>query len=217
MRAPYPRGTTLSANCKCAVSAPVDRGGHPDPSPQGATLMRRITLPYALVAALAACTMVVSTASAKPIDRVDRFDSPTSSLAGTTEKQDLRGEHAQDAARLAAEAQVQHGQEVRRDFFLRRQAPAATATLKQDLRGEHAQDAARFNGTMPSRGTPPVYWAYDYQAPKPASKPVSAPAAKPTGGDSDIWLILAIALGATGIVAGSVLAVSRRARIRVPA
>jgi hypothetical protein len=125
--------------------------------------MRRIT--HTLVAALAATAMAASTAAAEP---VDRYDSPTSSLAGTTEK--------------------------------------------QDLRGEHAQDAARFNGQMPSRGTPPVY---SYEAPKPS--PVSAPAAKPTGGDTEPWLILAIGLGATGIVAGSAAAVTRRSRVRVPA
>ena len=81
---------------------------------------------------------------------------------------------------------------------------------------EHAQDAARFNGQTPSRGTPPVYWSYDVEAPKPPAHVASAPASKPTGG-TDIWLILAIALGATGIVAGSAVAVSRRSRVRVPA
>jgi hypothetical protein len=82
--------------------------------------MRRSTLKYGLVAALAAGTMAASAAQARPTDRADRFDSPTSSLAGTTTGQDLRGEHARDAARLAEQP--------------------------QDLRGEHAQDAARFNG-----------------------------------------------------------------------
>ena len=162
--------------------------------------MRRFT--HLLVVTLAASAMAASTAVAKPVDRIDRFDSPTSSLAGTTEKQDLRGEHAQEAARLAAEAQTARGQETRKAFFLRRQA-------QQDLRGEHARDAARFNGT------PQVFWSYDYEAPKPS--PVSAPAPKPTGGDTELWLILAIALGATGIVAGSVMAVSRRSRVRAPA
>jgi hypothetical protein len=168
--------------------------------------MRRIT--HTIVLAFVASTMAVSTAAA---NAGDRYDSPTSSLAGTTEKQDLRGEHAQDAARLAAEAQIQRGQEVRREFFLRRQAPSAT--VKQDLRGEHARDAARSGGTMPSGSTPPTYWAYDYEA----SKPVSAPAAKPTDGDSDIWLVLGIALGTSAIVAASALAFTRRSRIRVPA
>jgi hypothetical protein len=170
--------------------------------------MRRIT--HILVAVVATSTMAASTAVAKPVERVDRFGSPTSSLAGTTEKQDLRGEHAQDAARLAAEAEVARGQETRHAFLLRRQAPA------QDLRGEHAQDAARFNGQMPSRGTPQVYWSYDYEAPKPSAQPASAAVPKATD-DTDLWLILAIALGATGIVAGSALAVSRRSRVRVPA
>ena len=71
---------------------------------------RRITLQHTLAAALAASIVAASPALAKPTDRVDRFDSPTSSLAGTTSPgQDLRGEHARDAAR-AAEMQVQPGQ-----------------------------------------------------------------------------------------------------------
>ena len=87
---------------------------------------------------------------------------------------------------------------------------------KQDLRGEHARDAARFNGQTPSRGTPQVYWSYDYEAPKPSAHPNAAPASKPTD-DTDVWVILAIALAATGIVAGSTFVVSRRSRVRVPA
>jgi hypothetical protein len=132
--------------------------------------MRRITLKHTLVAALAAGALVASTANAKPTDRVDRYASPTSSLAGTVEK--------------------------------------------QDLRGEHAQDAARFNGQT---AKPPVYWSYGYEAPVPPAQPVSAPAHKPTGGDSDLWLILGIALAATAIVATTAVAANRRSRIRVAA
>ncbi|HEX5618183.1 MAG TPA: hypothetical protein VFX51_07170 [Solirubrobacteraceae bacterium] len=183
--------------------------------------MRRSTLKYTLVAALAASTMAASTASARQIDRVDRYDSPTSSLAGTTEKQDLRGEYAQDAARLAAQAdaqaQIKRGEQTRHAFFLRRRAQVASDLAKQDLRGEHAKDAARLQAQIPSRGTPQVYWSYDYQAPKPSPVTASAPTPKPDGTDTDLWLILAIALGATGIVAGSALAVSRRSHSRVPA
>jgi hypothetical protein len=70
-------------------------------------MSHRTTLPHALVAALAAGALVASPALARPNDGVDRFDSPTSSLAGTTSPgQDLRGEHARDAAR-AAETPVQ--------------------------------------------------------------------------------------------------------------
>jgi hypothetical protein len=170
--------------------------------------MRRIT--HILVATAAASALAASTATAQPTDRVDRFDSPTSSLAGTVEHQDLRGEHAQDAARLAAEAQIARGEQTRHAFFLRRQKPAATVALKQDLRGEHARDAARV-AEIPSKGTPHVYWSYDYEAPKPAPHTVSAPAPKPD--DTDLWLILAIALGATGIVAGSALVATRRTRV----
>jgi hypothetical protein len=177
--------------------------------------MRRIT--HILVATAAASALAASTATAKPTDRVDRYDSPTSSLAGTVEHQDLRGEHAQDAARLqadaaarvAAEKQIARGEQARHAFFLRRHQPDIVATVKQDLRGEHARDAARV-AEIPSKGTG-VYWSYDYQAPKPAPLTASAPAPKPD--DTDLWLILAIALGATGIVAGSTLVATRRSRV----
>jgi hypothetical protein len=105
--------------------------------------MRRITT---LVAALVAAVIAVTPAYAGTIDRVDRYDSPTSSLAGTVSHQDLRGEHAQDAARLAA--------------------------VKQDLRGEHARDAARHITHAPPK--PPVYWSYAYQAPTPKPAPIAA-------------------------------------------
>lgn len=171
--------------------------------------MRRIT--HMLVAAAAASTLAASTATAEPTDPVDRYDSPTSSLAGTVEHQDLRGEHAQDAARLAAEdaervaaeAQIAHGEHTRKVAFLRRRAA-------QDLRGEHARDAARV-AEIPAHGRPPVYWSYAYEAPKPSPHTVSAPAPKPD--DTDLWLILGIALGATGIVAGSTIAATRRSRV----
>jgi hypothetical protein len=159
--------------------------------------MRRITL--MLVAAVAASALAASTAAA----RVDRYDSPTSSLAGTVEHQDLRGEHAQDAARLAAAAQIARGEQTRHASFLRRRAA-------QDLRGEHARDAARL-AEMPPAGRPPVYWSYSYEAPKPSPHTVSAPAPKPD--DTDLWLILAIALGATGVVAGSTIVATRRSRV----
>jgi hypothetical protein len=70
--------------------------------------MPRRTLQHTLVATLAAGALVASPAVARTTDRVDRLDSPTSSLAGTTSPQDLRGEHARDAAR-SAEPQVQPG------------------------------------------------------------------------------------------------------------
>jgi hypothetical protein len=67
---------------------------------------RRTTLQHTLAAALAAGIVAATPALAAPTDRVDRYDSPTSSLAGTiTPRQDLRGEHARDAAR-AAETQI---------------------------------------------------------------------------------------------------------------
>jgi hypothetical protein len=56
-----------------------------------------------VISLLAAAALLIgaTTASARPLyDAPDRADSPTSSLAGTTTpRQDLRGEHARDAAR----------------------------------------------------------------------------------------------------------------------
>lgn len=142
--------------------------------------MHRITLQHTLVAALAASVLAATPALARPADRIDRFDSPTSSLAGTVEKQDLRGEHARDAARAAE--------------------------LPQDLRGEHARDAARgVTIGSPSRVQP-----------APVSTPAKAAPSPQPASDDDIWLVLGIALGASGVVAGSAVAVTRRSR-RVPA
>jgi hypothetical protein len=60
-------------------------------------MSRSTTLQRTIVAALAVGAVATSPAVA------DRLDSPTSSLAGTTSPgQDLRGEHARDAARAAA-------------------------------------------------------------------------------------------------------------------
>ena len=60
------------------------------------------TLHNALIAALVALALSATPALARPVDHTDRYHSPTSSLAGTSQpRQDLRGEEARDAARLA--------------------------------------------------------------------------------------------------------------------
>ena len=80
--------------------------------------MPRSTLKYTLTAILASGAIAASPALAMPIDGpVNRADSPTGSLAGTTEKnlkkQDFRGERAKDAAFQAAqEEKLQPGQPV---------------------------------------------------------------------------------------------------------
>src|SRR5215213_2970193 len=113
--------------------------------------MRRSTRKKLLAAVLAAGTLAGTPAFAQPVNRVDRFDSPTSSLSGLASRsQDLRGEQARDAARLAEQP--------------------------QDLRGEHARDAARL--AAGTAGEPRVYWSYDYQAtraspPEPPASPAS--------------------------------------------
>jgi hypothetical protein len=61
-----------------------------------------ITLHHALIAALAALALAATPALARPVDPPAPYYGPTSSLAGTSQpQQDLRGEHARDAARLA--------------------------------------------------------------------------------------------------------------------
>ena len=85
--------------------------------------LRFILLPL-LGATLAATLLLAPPSPAKPVDPYVDVEAATSSLAGTTTKQDLRGEHARDAARAITHA-----------------AP------KQDLRGEHARDAARTPAT----------------------------------------------------------------------
>ncbi len=149
---------------------------------------RRTTLQHTLAAALAAGIVAATPALAAPTDRVDRYDSPTSSLAGTiTPRQDLRGEHARDAAR------------------------AAEMTLpRQDLRGEHARDAARAAETqiMPGQPTWPTHPEPVVKAAKPAPAPATA------SGDDDIWLVLGIGLAATGIVAAGAAGAGRRYRVR---
>ena len=80
--------------------------------------MHRSTLKYTLTAVLATGAIATSPALAMPIDGpVNRGESPTGSLAGTTEKnlekQDLRGERAKDSAFQAAqEDKLQPGQPV---------------------------------------------------------------------------------------------------------
>jgi hypothetical protein len=80
--------------------------------------MHRSTLKYTLTAVLATGAIATSPAMAKPIDApVNRADSPSGSLAGTTEKnlkkQDLRGELAKDRYFQAAkEDKLQPGQPV---------------------------------------------------------------------------------------------------------
>jgi hypothetical protein len=86
-----------------------------------------------LATAIAASLLVATPALARTTDDGARAAARTSSLAGTVSPgQDLRGEHARDAARAVT---------------------ITPATPRQDLRGEHARDAAR---TTPMPATPPA-------------------------------------------------------------
>jgi hypothetical protein len=152
----------------------------------------RTTLKHTVVAALAASALGASPALAA----VDRFEPPTSSLPGTTSpRQDLRGEHARDAAGAAGTA-------VRQDLRGEHARDAAGPAERQDLRGEHARDVARATepplpGGRPARPLP--------ADPVPGSS---------SGGDDDIWVVLGIGLAATGLVAGGAAGAARRHRVR---
>jgi hypothetical protein len=74
-----------------------------------------------------------------------------------------------------------------------------------DWRGERARDAAAAAEHPRGPGHP------SQVTPKPA--PIVT-AAKPDAGDDDAWLILGIALAATGVAAGSGAVVARRSRLR---
>ena len=147
---------------------------------------RRTTLQHTLVATLAASTLAASPALAKPADVVERLDGPTSSLAGTSSpRQDLRGEHARDAAR----------------------APG-TSSPRQDLRGEHARDAATAAGERLAPGQP----TRPLQS-EPGAMPTKVVPSPETGSDDGVWLVLGIGLAATGI-AGGAAGVARHHRLR---
>ena len=74
-----------------------------------------------------------------------------------------------------------------------------------DWRGEQARDAVPAGEHPRSPGHP------SQVTPKPAP---TVTAAKPDDGDDDVWLILGIALAATGVAAGSGAVVARRYRLR---
>jgi hypothetical protein len=165
--------------------------------------MRLITVQQVVAAGLATSVLAAAPALARPADRIDRFDSPTSSLAGTvTPHQDLRGEQAQEAARRAAttaDVYVPPASSTAVTPPATYASPTAV-TPHQDLRGEHARDAGRrVEHPVPTRPTRKAPW-----------KVVSAP--KSGGEDDGIWLILGVGLGAAGLAAGSTVAVTRRAR-----
>jgi len=142
-----------------------------------------------LAAAIATSLLASAPALARTADEGLR----TSSLAGTASpRQDLRGEHARDAAR-----DITH---------------APPATPSQDLRGEHARDAARaipiplaplqdLRGEMArdaARLTPmPVTQAADTPA-----QPARALPATDDDGRARTWLIVLVGLAAAAIAAG---------------
>jgi hypothetical protein len=68
-------------------------------------MSRRTTLQHALVATVASIAVAAPAAAAKPVDRPDRYDN-----VAPQPYQDLRGEHARDAARAAEEEHFLPGQ-----------------------------------------------------------------------------------------------------------
>jgi hypothetical protein len=164
----------------------------------------RTTLRHTFVATLAGVAVAASPAVAEPIDRVDRFDS-----GSPVPHQDLRGEHARDAAR----AELMTPSQDLRGERARDAARAELMTPKQDLRGEHAQDAARSAEQETFQPGQPTWPAYPTPAPKPEVKSVSGTSSS-DGGLDDTWLIVGIGLATAGVVGGAAAGVTRRVRAR---
>jgi hypothetical protein len=119
----------------------------------------------------------------------------TSSLAGTVSpSQDLRGEHARDAARAITHAPPAGPSQDLRGEHARDAARAIPIPLAplQDLRGELARDAARLT-PMPVT-LPPVSQAQPAKA-LPA-------ATDDDGGRATTWLIVLVGLAGAAIAAG---------------
>ena len=115
----------------------------------------------------------------------------TSSLAGTVSPhQDLRGEHAQDAARAITHAPPKPLQDLRGEHArdAARAIPIPLAPL-QDLRGELARDAAR-------PAPVPVTPAAGTQAQPAKSLPAT------DDGRNRTWLIVLVGLAGAAIAAG---------------
>jgi hypothetical protein len=126
-----------------------------------------------LAAGIAASLLASAPALARTADEGGGAAVRTSSLAGTVSpSQDLRGEHAPNAARAITHA-----------------PPAGPS---QDLRGEHARDAARL--------TPmPVTLPPDAQAQPAKALPATT---NDDGGRATTWLIVLVGLAGAAIAAG---------------
>jgi hypothetical protein len=151
----------------------------------------RSTSRSVLAAAIAAGLLASTPALARTADEGGAAVQ-TSSLAGTVSPhQDLRGEHARDAARA-----ITH---------------APPATPSQDLRGEHARDAARAI-PIPLAPLQDLRGEMARDAARPAPVPVTPAAgtqAQPAkslpatdDGRNRTWLIVLVGLAGAAIAAG---------------
>jgi hypothetical protein len=134
--------------------------------------------------ALACGLLAITTSSgaARPIDDA-RADAPTSSLAGTTSRQDLRMPDTRDAAAGRVLADPMRGP-------------------LQDLRSPDARDAA--NAEQIARMMESYYSTYG----EPVSKPAPA---TPAPADSP-WLLISVLAGGLALVLASTALVLRRRR-----
>lgn len=155
--------------------------------------MRRTTRKRALLAALAASLVATTPAFGMPIDRVDRYQVGSSSLAGTPAAdaaQDLRSPDARDAALPPVEPQGN----------------------TQDLRSPDARDAAlppvRAQKVQPGQPTWP-----SYPAPIAKSQPPAQQLPSGDGGD-DTWFVVGIGLAGAALAAAGAAGIARRSRIR---
>jgi hypothetical protein len=148
-----------------------------------------------LAAGIAASLLASAPALARTADEGGGAAVRTSSLAGTVSpSQDLRGEHARDAARAITHAPPAGPSQDLRGEHARDAARAIPIPLAplQDLRGEHARDAARL--------TPmPVTLPPDAQAQPAKALPATT---NDDGGRATTWLIVLVGLAGAAIAAG---------------
>jgi hypothetical protein len=143
------------------------------------------TIKQALAVALGASALAASPALGRPVDRIDRQVDRVDPAAGTV------------FGSIGVDRQVDRADRAAGTVF--------GSIAYDDWRGEQAGDAAPAAEHPRGPGHP------SQVTPKPA--PIVT-AAKPDDGDDDVWLILGIALAATGVAAGSGAVVARRYRLR---
>ena len=153
------------------------------------------TIKHALAVALGASALAASPALGRPVDRVDPAAGTVFGSVGVERQLD----------RVDPAAGTVFGSVAYDDWRGEQARDGAPAAPSQDFRDFDARHAPTVTEHPRGPGHP------SQVTPKPAS---IVSATKPDDGDDDVWLILGIALAATGVAAGSGAVVARRYRLR---